>query len=572
MEIIQNKPLKTIWLKAAVAGSLWASVEIIVGSFLHNLRIPFSGAILSFVGVYLMIAFLQVWKEKGLIIRAGLICAFMKSISPSAIILGPMIGIITEALLLELFIFLFGKNLFGYIIAGAFAVFSTLLHKVISFLIMYGTDLVKIAGDLYHFLLKELNIPNVSPVYLLLIISAIYIAAGVTAAVLGYLAGKKYLEQRPTGGTIPDFVPGDTDTYFSQTPGREYSVIFFFLNIVMVGCSLFLINSGYLLPALAVAILYLAFCIYRYKNAMRRLQKISIWIQFVIITLMAGLLWKGIAGEGIFSFEGLMVGLKMVFRAIILLFGFSAISVELKNPLIKSLLYKRGFASLYQSIGLAFSALPGIMATIPDTRDKVKKTMSSFPALFRKAEDLYSVFEKEHRMRPPVIIITGEIGQGKTTFTEKVVAGLALESIHVRGFLARGIHEVGQRTGFELEEIGTGLKTVLCSRDEQTGWSRTGHYFFNPDTIQKGNDILSAENPENKLVMVIDEIGPLELNRLGWSYAIEKLCRKPGIIQIWVVRKKLVSQVAHRWNTGDVYVFDISRDEPKDVVEQVCGL
>jgi len=38
---LEGKPLPDIWLKAAMLGSLWASVEIILGSFLHNLHIPF---------------------------------------------------------------------------------------------------------------------------------------------------------------------------------------------------------------------------------------------------------------------------------------------------------------------------------------------------------------------------------------------------------------------------------------------------------------------------------------------------------------------------------------------------
>ena len=45
-----------VWPRAAVYGSLWAAVEIVVGSFLHNLRIPFAGSLLGAVGVMLMTA------------------------------------------------------------------------------------------------------------------------------------------------------------------------------------------------------------------------------------------------------------------------------------------------------------------------------------------------------------------------------------------------------------------------------------------------------------------------------------------------------------------------------------
>ena len=83
--LIYKKQIKDIWLKAAVVGSLWGSVEIIVGSFFHNIRMPMSGTILAVLGISLLVAFGQIWKDKGLFWRAGLIAAMMKSGSPSAI-------------------------------------------------------------------------------------------------------------------------------------------------------------------------------------------------------------------------------------------------------------------------------------------------------------------------------------------------------------------------------------------------------------------------------------------------------------------------------------------------------
>ena len=186
-------------MKAAVAGSIWASLEIIIGSFLHNLRIPFSGTILALMSVYLLVAFVQIWKEKGLIWRAGLICAMMKSVSPSAVIIGPMTGIMLEAVLLELFILLFGRNLFGYILGGAAAVLSSLLHKLITLLILYGFDLVRIISGLYTYSVKQINLEGSSPALLITLIAAIYISIGAIGAVGGYLAGKAYLKTKGTG-------------------------------------------------------------------------------------------------------------------------------------------------------------------------------------------------------------------------------------------------------------------------------------------------------------------------------------------------------------------------------------
>jgi hypothetical protein len=52
METIINKPLNSIWLKASVVGSIWASIEIILGSFLHNLRFLEGGGIPLLFTIY----------------------------------------------------------------------------------------------------------------------------------------------------------------------------------------------------------------------------------------------------------------------------------------------------------------------------------------------------------------------------------------------------------------------------------------------------------------------------------------------------------------------------------------
>ncbi len=48
------------WIKASVLAGLWAGIEIIAGSFLHNLRIPFSGTILTLISIILVIGFFQI--------------------------------------------------------------------------------------------------------------------------------------------------------------------------------------------------------------------------------------------------------------------------------------------------------------------------------------------------------------------------------------------------------------------------------------------------------------------------------------------------------------------------------
>jgi nucleoside-triphosphatase THEP1 len=567
METIVYKPLNSVWLKASVVGSIWASIEILLGSFLHNLNIPLSGTILSFISVYLLISFLQIWKEKGLILRAGLVCALMKSISPSAIILGPMIGIMTEALLLELFILLLGRNLVSYMIGGAFAVLSALFHKLLSLLILYGFDFIKIISALYQFLVKQINLPNLDPVPLVIIITVIYIATGIVAAISGYFSGKNYLKNART--ISPDDFEirlHSNNQLFSSTTKQKYSIYYLFLNLVAIIISLILINFDMIVPSVIFPVFYAGVCVYHYKSSLNRFRNLSIWIQFFLITLVAAFLWNGISGN-LFSVNGLVAGLKMVARAIIIIIGFSAISIELKNPLVKSVLYKKGFAELYQSLSLAFSALPDIISHLTESKKRLSKPSFKNFNLLKQAGTLLMIFEKEHLSKPQIVIITGELHEGKTTYAKKVIDMLHNQNLKIGGFLSLALNEGGDRTGFDLFDIETKLQVVLCRKTQNDDWFKYGHYYFNPDGFSKGNEILSMTRLSDKQAVVIDEIGPLELGDQGWCEAIEKICRTSSIPQIWIVRKSLIQKVIKKWNVGNIFICRISEDNIVDVQE-----
>jgi nucleoside-triphosphatase THEP1 len=565
MQLIPFKPLSHSWLKASVIGSIWASVEIILGSFLHNLKIPLSGMLLSFISVWLLVSFLQVWKENGLIWRAGLICALMKSMSPSAFILGPMIGIFTEAILIELFIFLFGKNLFGYLVGGAFAVLSTILHKLASLLILYGFDFIKILSDLYLFAVKQINLEHLSPAFMIILISVIYIITGMTASLAGYLTGLRYLRTKSISGNSYEVALESGSQLSEPATGQDYSLIFLVINIISIAGVLFFINLNYVIASVVSSIIYISFCIIKYKNSLKRLKKITFWVSFIVITFVAAFLWNGFSHGAFFSTDGLIVGLKMNARAIIVVIGFASISVELKNPIIKSVLYHRGFASLYQSLNLAFSALPYFLSNI-SVQSKMNKGISGKTILgvLGQAESLLKKLEKEHLVKPKVIIITGEIHQGKTTFVQKIVEDLLKQKIRVAGFISIGLDNDGARTGFILEEIGSSRQIELCSDKANEKRFKLGRFYFNQEALSFGNEILKPDNLSDKQLIVIDEIGPLEIKGLGWSYAIDKSTQSLITPQLWVVRKSLVKKIVRKWNIGNVYIFNINEDSIND--------
>ncbi|GAB4313438.1 MAG: hypothetical protein Kow00127_04460 [Bacteroidales bacterium] len=374
-------------MRAAVAGGAWASVEIILGSFFHNLRLPFSGSFLAMFSTVLVFGFYRMWPYKGLIWRAGLIAALMKSVSPSAVILGPMIGIFSEALIIEGVLRVMGNNFLSRTIAGAFSVSMALVHKIVSLLVMYGFHFATLFVKVLDYLAGKVGIDNPDPKIFLLIVTGFYALAGLIASNFGNYLGKKATENISSSKPAPDKV---NQQYTRKHKGDlpDFSLPLLFAHLIILPAGLLLLSRLPLVWQIPAVILYVGFCMIKYQRSMRRLMRFSFWIQLGLLTMIAAVFWNGFNGNGdFFDADGLIIGLEMNLRALFVVIGFSSLGTELGNPKVKQFLIHLGFHRLYEALGLSFLALPGMINALPDVKTFLRNPVSGFSAMLSGADD-----------------------------------------------------------------------------------------------------------------------------------------------------------------------------------------
>ena len=542
-------------------GSIWAANEILLGSFLHNLRIPLSGTFMAFLSVALMVSFSMIWKEKGLIIKAGLIAALMKSISPSAIILGPMVGIILEAVFLQIFIYIFGRNLIGFAIGGAFAVSGVLFQKVGRLLISYGMGFLDILDNMFKYAVRELHINTENPAQAVLILVSFYAFWGIAAAFIGYFAGKKAaVTQKDSCDFSSEIEKGNL---FEKTTDNHNSIYFLFFNLIVLVTGMYLINFVNHWLSLTYVLFYIVFVNIKYKHSLRRLRKPAFWIWFIGITFLAAFFLDNTKNGPGLSINGLIAGLLMNLRAAMVLFSFVAISTELKNPIIKSVMYRKGAASFYQSLELAFGILPEVTELFPGPRKLIKKPVISIIEIINKADNILSYVNQRYRNKSRILIITGERQEGKTTFVKWLIK--RLHTMNPSGFFTEVEKVSEKRFGYYLVPVRTGERKLLCSIKPETGNLKYGKFYFDETTFEKGRTILKQSINQNAGLIIIDEIGPLELGGKGWSSAIDELVKSSNIPMIWTVRRSLAEKAARRWNVGKVGILDLSEEDIETV-------
>ena len=569
MQLKTENKLNTLWLKAAALGSLWAANEIVLGSFLHNIRMPLSGTVMSFFSVIFILAFITRWPQKGLIIRAGIIAAMMKSIAPSAIILGPMIGIIVEAVLLELFFRISKGRLLLMLIGGGLAVSEVLFQKVLTLLVSFGWDIMLMLDALYGFVSKQLGNYSIEGYWSVVILFIIYFITGIAATIIGRRAGKLSFKIEKEIAAVPIFDQKKNESIFGDEIEEKYSwYLLIFHFITLISGMLIIKNTDWYLGLLFV-ILYFGFIAYRYKKAFNHLKKPTFWILFFAISLLAGFLFSKDTTGDFFSWQGFFIGMKMNIRAALVVISFAAIGKELKSPLIKTILYKGGMQNFYRALSLAFGILPESLKAFPPAKEMLRSPIILISKLLIYAENLIKELERRDTLLLPIIIISGNIQEGKTTFVHKVINRLQRQNLKIDGFFSEVVYKNEERQGYDLKRVGSDDKISLCSIIKQDKWQKQGKFYFNDEALKTGNKILQNIDKETDLI-VIDEIGPFEIKGQGWSKSIKTICDNSTSPMLWVVRDSLVNKISRHWPVGKIYHFKLSNDLPAQDVENIA--
>jgi nucleoside-triphosphatase THEP1 len=162
----------------------------------------------------------------------------------------------------------------------------------------------------------------------------------------------------------------------------------------------------------------------------------------------------------------------------------------------------------------------------------------------------------------PIFIITGETGSGKTTFLLNLIEELRESSLSIAGFAALSVPEDGPSGSFDILDLVSGKILPLASRRFTEGWEQSGKFYFNPEGILQGRNILENTLMAENDLIIVDEIGPFELEGKIWADPLTRLLERQLCSILLVVRKQLVAQVIQHWNLRDAMIIDAGQTEP----------
>jgi ABC-type thiamin/hydroxymethylpyrimidine transport system permease subunit len=186
----------------AVFGALWGLSEISLGSVLHAIDIPLTGLLLSTVGVMIACIGRLFVPRRGSTLFIGVIAMVLKLFSIGNVIIGPMIGILAEAIVAELILDAFRKpSLVAFLVTCMGAALWVLIHPFVTGLLIWGQSLLMVWLDMLDTGTRLFGIPSQAVLWVVLALVLLYLLVG---AIGGWLAWKLgILLKNRLGGNLP---------------------------------------------------------------------------------------------------------------------------------------------------------------------------------------------------------------------------------------------------------------------------------------------------------------------------------------------------------------------------------
>jgi hypothetical protein len=127
------------WTHAALYGALWGALEATAGTALHLGRVPFRGEIMGLLGLACLVCLRRLQPRVGVVLVAGLTAIFLKVFTIGGLYPGPLVGIATQTLAVELG-FLVARGPVAAAIGGIITLGTNPVQRVVTAWIVSGTE------------------------------------------------------------------------------------------------------------------------------------------------------------------------------------------------------------------------------------------------------------------------------------------------------------------------------------------------------------------------------------------------------------------------------------------------
>lgn len=139
-------------------------------------------------------------------------------------------------------------------------------------------------------------------------------------------------------------------------------------------------------------------------------------------------------------------------------------------------------------------------------------------------------------------ILTGPVHTGKTT----CMAAHCAHNKSISGILSPVINNIRH-----FQNIQTGETFSMIANETETNVLQIGRYRFSANAFQRAHTIITTAVSKNCPSLIIDEIGPLELQNKGFALTLNNILQTPpaALTTLWlIIRDTHMQQVCSHFH------------------------
>lgn len=158
-------------------------------------------------------------------------------------------------------------------------------------------------------------------------------------------------------------------------------------------------------------------------------------------------------------------------------------------------------------------------------------------------------------MNNRICIVSGPVHSGKTSTVQKCLksfnrtAGIVCPDIEGKRFL---------------KDLKTNISYPFETGSDNPDSIKTGKYFFSAGTFKKGREILQDLCCDEDSIILVDEIGKLEISGQGLEPALGELIRFHRLLQtrlILIIRDYLLEEAIRRYELETAVVYNAGSEK-----------
>ena len=158
-----------------------------------------------------------------------------------------------------------------------------------------------------------------------------------------------------------------------------------------------------------------------------------------------------------------------------------------------------------------------------------------------------------------IFILTGPVHSGKTTFLDKAIHALKKQGVKIDGFLSKAVGRGEETLGYDLYDLKEEKVVRYIRREGEKDWQKIGSFFFIPQGLAEAERIILRGKDND--ILIIDELGPLELEGKGVWPALKRVIFQPPAHFLFVIRSSILEDFLGMMGKRDVKLFNIQEGD-----------